>query len=296
MEQPIAVGVVGAGPWAAMVHAPTFAAGPETTLAGVWARRPDAAERLASRHAAPAVADLDELFAHCDAVAFAVPPDVQAALAARAARAGVAVVLEKPIAGDLAAAVELAAAVDDAGVASLVVLSWRYAADVRHFLDAAAGIEVSGGSGRFLSGAALAGPFATPWRLERGPLLDLGPHVVDLLDAAIGQVTAVHAFGDRHGWVDLVLEHRSGASSSATLCATTPVDPARAGVELYGPAGVLEVDCTAAVDASAFATLRRELVEAVARGGGHPLDVHRGLHLQRLLHDAEQQLLAAGDR
>jgi predicted dehydrogenase len=296
VEQPIAVGVVGAGPWAAMVHAPTFAAGPETTLAGVWARRPDAAERLASRHAAPAVADLDELFAHCDAVAFAVPPDVQAALAARAARAGVAVVLEKPIAGDLAAAVELAAAVDDAGVASLVVLSWRYAADVRHFLDAAAGIEVSGGSGRFLSGGALAGPFATPWRLERGPLLDLGPHVVDLLDAAIGQVTAVHAFGDRHGWVDLVLEHRSGASSSATLCATTPVDPARAGVELYGPAGVLEVDCTAAVDASAFATLRRELVEAVARGGGHPLDVHRGLHLQRLLHDAEQQLLAAGDR
>ena len=93
-----------------------------------------------------------------------------------------------------------------------------------------------------------------------------------------------------------MLEHRSGASSSATLCATTPVDPARAGVELYGPAGVLEVDCTAAVDASAFATLRRELVEAVAGGGGHPLDVHRGLHLQRLLHDAEQQLLAAGDR
>jgi hypothetical protein len=90
--------------------------------------------------------------------------------------------------------------------------------------------------------------------------------VVDLLDAAIGQVTAIHAFGDRHGWVDLVLEHRSGASSSATLCATTPVDPARAGVELYGPAGVLEVDCTAAVDASAFATLRRELVEAVAAG------------------------------
>lgn len=293
-DRPIRVGLVGAGPWAAMVHAPTFAAGPGTTLAGVWARRPEAAERLASRHGAPAVADLDELLERCDAVGFAVPPDVQAPLAARAARAGAAVILEKPIAGDLASAEELAAAVDDAGVASLVVLSWRYAAAVRRFLDAAAAFEASGGGGRFLSGAALGGPFATPWRLERGPLLDLGPHVVDLLDASLGPVTRIHAFGDRHGWVDLVLEHGGGTTSSATLCATTPVDPARAGVELYGPAGVLEIDCTAAVDASAFATLRHELVRAMAEGGGHPLDVHRGLHLQRLLHDAEQQLLTAG--
>ncbi|CAA9251411.1 MAG: oxidoreductase [uncultured Acidimicrobiales bacterium] len=291
---PIEVGVVGAGPWAAMVHAPTFAAGPETRLAGVWARRPEAAERLASRHHVPAIVDLDELFERCDAVAFAVPPDVQAPLAARAARAGLAVILEKPIAGDVAGAVEVATAVEEAGVASLVVLSWRYAPAVRRFLDAAATTEVSGGSGRFLSGGALAGPFATPWRLERGPLLDLGPHVVDLLDAAMGQVTAIHAFGDRHGWVDLVLEHRGGTSSSVALCATTPIDPSRAGVELYGPAGVLEIDCTAAVDGSAFATLRRQLVQTMADGGGHPLDVRRGLHLQRLLHDAEQQLLATG--
>lgn len=289
----ITVGVVGAGPWAAMVHAPTFAAGPETALSGVWARRPEAARRLAERHGAPAFDDVDELFERSDAVAFAVPPDVQAELAARAARTGTAVLLEKPIAADLVGAEELARAVDAAGVASLVVLSWRYAASVRRFLDAAQGFEASGGSGRFVSGSALGGRFATPWRLDRGPLLDLGPHVVDLLDAALGNVSVVHAVGHRHGWVNLVLEHPGGVTSSASLCASSAVEPSRAGVELYGPDGVLEVDCSAAVDASAFTTLRRELAGLVRTGSPHPLDVRRGLHLQRLLADAEQQLLAA---
>ena len=237
--------------------------------------------------------DVDELFGRSDVVAFAVPPAVQAELATRAARSGTAVLLEKPIAADLEAAEALARAVDAAGVASLVVLSWRYAGPVRSFLDAARTFDAAGGSGRFVSGSALSGPFATPWRLDRGPLLDLGPHVVDLLDAALGQVSAVRAVGDRHGWVNLVLEHPGGVTSTASLCASSAVEPSRAGVELYGRAGAIEIDCTAAVDASAFTTLRRELAEAVRAGGHHPLDVHRGLHLQRLLDGAEQQLLDA---
>lgn len=42
----IKVGIVGAGPWTSMVHAPVFATGPETALSGVWARRPEAAAKL----------------------------------------------------------------------------------------------------------------------------------------------------------------------------------------------------------------------------------------------------------
>ena len=38
-----AVGLVGAGHWADVMHGPTLAAGPETTLVGVWARRAEAA-------------------------------------------------------------------------------------------------------------------------------------------------------------------------------------------------------------------------------------------------------------
>lgn len=40
---PVRVGLIGAGPWARDMHAPMLAAGPETVLTAVWARRPDAA-------------------------------------------------------------------------------------------------------------------------------------------------------------------------------------------------------------------------------------------------------------
>ena len=133
VDTPVRVGLVGGGPWASMVHAPVLAAGPETVLAGVWARRSEQAEQLAARHGTTACASVEELFDRSDAVAFAVPPDVQAPLAVRAARAGKTLLLEKPIAGDLAGAEALAAAVDEAGVPSMVVLSWRYAAAVRDF-------------------------------------------------------------------------------------------------------------------------------------------------------------------
>lgn len=288
--EPVAVGVVGAGPWASMVHAPVLASSHHTTLAGVWARRPEAAAELAAKHGVATFDDVDALFDACDAVAFAVPPDVQAELAVRAARAGKHLLLEKPVALDLAAAEALAAAVDDAGVGSMVVLSWRYAESVRAFVDAAQTFDALGGRGIFVSGALLGGMFATPWRLERGPLLDLGPHVVDLLDASLGPVTSVRANGDLLGWVALAMEHESGAVSTASMCASSALQPSRSGVELYGTTGVLEIDCATAVGPAAFATLAEELATMVRTGGRHPLDVHHGLRLQRVLCDAERQL------
>jgi predicted dehydrogenase len=120
-DEPLRVCVVGAGPWAQLVHAPMLAGHPRTTLAGIWARRADAADELAARHASRGFESLDDLFGACDAVAFAVPPDVQADLATRAARAGKAVLLEKPIALDIEAAERLADAVGEARVGSLVL-------------------------------------------------------------------------------------------------------------------------------------------------------------------------------
>lgn len=272
-----------------MVHAPMLAAGPETRLVAVWARRTESAERLASRHGAQVCERIDDLFDRCEAVAFAVPPEVQAELATSAAEAGKSVLLEKPIAADLAGAERLADAVASAAVASMVVLSWRYAASVRAFLAHAASFDALGGRGSFVSGALLGGPFATPWRLERGALPDLGPHVIDLLDAALGPVLDVRAAGDSLGWLGLLLEHEGGVTSDVSLCATADVNPQRAGVELYARSGVLEIDCASAVDADAFVTLRREFAAAV-RGAQHPLDVHRGLHLQRVISKAEAQL------
>src|SRR5258708_21481563 len=135
MSEAVAVGLVGAGPWAGMVHAPALAAGPHTRLAGVWARRPEASAELAAEHGAPSFADIEELFDSCEAVAFSVPPDVQAELATRAAQAGKAVLLEKPLAMDLEGARRLADAIGEAGVASQMVFTMRYTGAARAFLQ-----------------------------------------------------------------------------------------------------------------------------------------------------------------
>lgn len=290
-DRPLAVGLAGAGPWAQLLHAPLLAAGPETHLAGVWARRPEAATELAGRHGTVAFDRFDALLDACEAVAFAVPPGVQAELAVRAARAGKALLLEKPVALDVAAAERIVDAVGEAGVASVVVLSYRFTAGVRAFLERAATFGAIGGRACFISGAFLGGPFAaSPWRLEHGALLDVGPHVLDLVDAALGTITGLRAHGDRRGWVGILCEHESGARSEVSLCCTAAIEPSRTDVQLYGPNGALDLDARAQTGPDAFATLRRELADAARAGGGHPLDARRGLHLQRLIAAAVGQL------
>ena len=287
----VRVGVVGAGPWASMVHAPVLAHSPHTELVGVWARRPEAAAELADKHGVAAFEDVDALIDECDAVAFAVPPDVQASIAIRAAAAGKHLLLEKPIAMDVPGAEALCDAIDAAGVRSMVVLSNRYAEVVRTWLADAQAFDAIGGQGVFVSGALLGGIFATPWRLEKGPLLDLGPHLIDLLDAALGPVVSVRAAGDLLGWVSLLLEHDSGMVSDVSLCATAGTN--RFAVDLYSETGVLELDGAGAVGPAAFATVAEELARMVTWGEPHPLDARRGLHLQRIIGDAEAQLRSA---
>lgn len=293
MATPLRIGLVGAGPWAQFAHAPAIAAHRDATLAGVWARRTEASGKLAAKYHAPAFERIEQLFEASDAVVFSVPPDVQETLAVQAAAAGKALLLEKPIAGTLVGAERLAAACDEARVPTLVALRWRFSTAVRQFITTAQTQKPFAGRGIFVSGAFLSGsPFATPWRLDRGPLLDLGPHVIDLLDAALGPVTSVNARGDRHGWVSLELAHESGAVSNAALCATTPIDPSQAGVELFGTAGALRIDCNSAVGPDDFVRMYDEFIAAAQGGSPAVCDVRRGLYIQRILDDAERQLLA----
>jgi len=144
MTDPVTVGLVGAGPWAHEMHAPVLAAGPETALAAVWARRPSAAEELAARFQTHACSTFEDLLDRCEAVVFAVPPDVQAHLAITAARAGKALLLEKPLALSLVDAVRLVDAVGEAGVVTQLVLTRRYHPATREFLARAAEFRASG--------------------------------------------------------------------------------------------------------------------------------------------------------
>lgn len=275
--------MLGAGPWAASVHAPALAAGPETCLAGVWSRTTAAAEALAAAHGVPAFDRVDALLDACDAVAIAVPPTVQPDLAVRAARAGKAVLLEKPIATTVDDAERVADAVGEAGVGSLVVLTYRFRPHVEAFLAEARTKRWLGGRACFLSGAFLGGPYhRSSWRAEHGALLDVGPHVLDLVDAALGPVLDVRASGTE--WVSLVCEHESGAVSDVAVSCSVAITPSRTEVELFGPDGDLAVDARAAERDVWVAAIRRRFA-AVAADPRAPndMDVTRGLHLQRVI-------------
>lgn len=287
MTAPVSIGLVGAGPWAKAMHAPVFSAGPETTLTAIWARRPEAAAPLAQQYGAHLCATFDELLDRCEAVAFAVPPDVQADLAVRAARAGKALFLDKPLALDLAAARRLVEAVDDAGVPTQMMLGRRYHPTVRAFLDTARTFDAVGARSCLISGSLLGGDFATGWRLAEGALYDLAPHALDLLDAALGPIVDLSARGDSRTWIEISCEHAGGAISQASLSGAIGVSGGRRELSLYSRDGALELP-TDIHYPDAFPAIRAEFAATVRRWRSPELDAHRGLYLQ--------QLLAAADR
>lgn len=269
----------------------------DAEFVGVWARRADAARQLAAAHGTAAFDDLDALVDRCEAVTFSVPPSVQAELAAQVAAAGKAVLLDKPLGANVTEAEALAEAVHAAGVVSQVILTNRYLERMRSFLDAASGFDAYGGRASFFGNGCIEGTyFATPWRVAEGGLLDLGPHVLDALDAALGPIDAVEARGGVHRLVLLECTHAGGKVSQAAISATTNQASGLA-IELHGRDGRLEMDLASRtpqeVASEAIGAQERivaELVACVRTGSPHPLDVDRGLSLQRLVDDAAAQL------
>lgn len=287
MDEQLRVGLVGAGPWAQMVHAPGIANHPGTRLTAVWARRPEAAAELAGAHGASVAEDYTEMLSTVDAVAFCVPPGVQGEMAIQAAQAGKHVVLEKPIAATVDVAERLAAAVEESGVASLVVLTRRYAPETKELL---AQLHRTGGwtgaDARWLAGALLDGPFSnSPWRHDRGALDDIGPHAFDLLDAALGQITDVIAANrNATGLWQVILQHEGGATSTVSLSLNLPMQPPFADFTVFGEHGhrTLSSRDTSAQDC--FTNLLDDFVAMVHSGTtAHECDVRRGLHLQRVI-------------
>jgi predicted dehydrogenase len=289
---PIRFGLAGTGHWARTVHAPALASTPGIELAAIWGRNPDAAGTLAAQFGATAGRDFEVFLGGVDAVAFAVPPAVQADLAIRAADAGRHLLLEKPVALTRDAADALVRAVTAAGVASVVFFTHRFQPDVRRWLaEIARTGGWAGGCASFL-GTALAdsGPFDTPWRRDFGALWDVGPHAVSLLWVTLGPVCDVTADAGRGDLSYLVLHHENGATSTATLTLSAPQAAAGFRLEVWGEHGI----STLPGPADRVAALRVALAElaANARSGetAHPCDVAFGRNVTRVLSAAQRHL------
>ena len=204
-------GLLGTGYWAAETHAAALVAAPGTTLAGVWGRDPAKAAALADRYGIRPYEDVDELIAAVDAVAIALPPQVQAPLAARAARAGKHLFLDKPLALTVEAADEVVAAVDATGVGSVVFFTSRFNPPAVNFLREAAATGGWDGGRATLLGSVGGTPYdASPWRHEYGGLWDVGPHALSLLIPVLGPIAGVSAALGPHQTATALLTHDVG--------------------------------------------------------------------------------------
>lgn len=296
MTAPTRFGLVGTGPWAREVHGPALAAADGVELVGVWGRSPDKAASLADTLGVRPYSEIDPLLDRVDAMAFAVPPDVQAELALRAAGAGKHLLLDKPVATTGSQARALAAAAEAQGVASVVFFTDRFTAESADWLD-----EVDR-TGRWRGGDvhALAtldapgNPFAdSAWRRERGALWDIGPHALSNLIGALGAVTRATGVPGDGDLVHLVLEHAGGATSTATLTLFAPPAAATQEVRVWGEAGVSRMPTeSAGGPVAAFSRAAAALVECVRTGTSHPADLRLGVTVVELLEGLEAQLRA----
>jgi predicted dehydrogenase len=283
-------GVLGTGFWASEVHATSLAGHPDAELVGVWGRDLAKAKAVGAQFDVMGTDDVDALLAEVDAVSFALPPDVQAPLAERAAAVGKHLLLEKPIALSTAAADRVVAATEAAGVASVVFFTTRFRTATSTWLEQASRTTLAGGAVTWL-GSLAGSPFdASPWRHERGALWDIGPHALSLLVPALGPVTAVQAGAGQGDTVHLVLSHGEDRSSTVTVSHTTA--PLAAGIEVWvhGDAGRLVLLPETGVAVEAHRVAVDELQAAALTGGAHPCDAAFGRDVVRVLETVQRAL------
>ncbi len=277
------------------MYAPALEACPEVDFVAVWARAAEPVRRLAERHGATPCARFEDLVQRCSAVVFAVPPPVQVEYATSAIRHGCAVLLEKPIGGDLAGAEQLTSFAVRQKVPTMVALAWRYTDDVRRFLATdAPDVDPVGGVGRVLAGGPAGGAPTPSWRRADGVVRSYAADLFDLLEAALGPVVGMHAHGDPRTWVGMSLDHSVGRFSEASLYGGRPRGTDVAVVEVSGPRGTAAVEALGGLGPDAYQRMVADFAGTVAEGRPHGLGLEHGLHLQRLMESAETDLVLHG--
>lgn len=291
---PLRFGLVGTGYWARTAHAPALASAEGIEFTAVWGRDQQAAAGLAAAHQATPYQDIEAFLDAVDGVALAVPPDVQAPIAATAARAGKHLLLEKPVAISEAEADDLVEAVAASQVASVVFFTLRFQAQMRAWL---ADVTARGGwngavASWFGSSLLESSPFNTPWRRDKGALWDVAPHVVSLLWAALGPVTSVTADAGLADVSHLVLHHQDGATSAVTV--SQSAGEAGAGFEAFVWGGSSGRSAAPEGASDPLPPMRTALAELAgnARSGRteHPCDVRFGRDVGHVIAEAQRQI------
>ena len=197
-------GIIGVGNVTERKSGPGFQQAERSELVAVMGRNGDLAADYARRHDVPRwYDDADELIndPEVDAVYVATPPDSHREYVVRVAQAGKHVYVEKPMARTALECEDMISACDAAGV-DLFVAYYRRAmprfATVKELLDTGRIGELRSVSIRNEHPGQLDKADQAGWRVDPeisggGYFVDLGSHILDLLDWLLGPVT--HAAG-----------------------------------------------------------------------------------------------------
>jgi predicted dehydrogenase len=223
MGTQVRAGLVGAGPWARMVHAPGLAVHRGVEFSHIWARNAEAARDIANRYDLGICADHSELIRTVDLISYSVPPAVQAPLATAARAAGRAVLLEKPVANGVIEARQLERAAPSASSRAVVNYTRLLDARMQQWIAGQLGSPWMDARIIITNGASLSGnPFSrSAWRQEADAgLWDLGPHAFSLLVTILGPVASVKgSLADRV--VRLCAQHSNGGQSEIVCSVAT---------------------------------------------------------------------------
>ena len=253
-------GMIGCGAVTEVKSAPGLYKASRSTLVAVTDRNLDAARSYAARHGVGRVDDsVEALLADpgIDAVYVATPPVSHKELALAVARAGKHVYVEKPMALRRSECDEIVATCAARGVRLFVAF---YRRGMPRFLQVLAWLE-AGAIGEVRSvrvmqhqpPAAEERSRATlPWRLSPevaggGKFLDMGVHVLDILDLWLGPIAEVKGVaGNQGGLYDVedtvtaAWRHAGGVQGSGSWCYVC--DAARDLTEITGTRGRIELD------------------------------------------------------
>lgn len=195
----VGVALIGTGS-IADYHVAGLAAVPAASLRVVVGRDAAKAASLASRHGiAEASVDLDAVLARpdVDAVVIATPDDTHEAMAARAAAAGKAILLQKPMAADAGACARIVASARAAGVDLQVSFMHRYFEEFVAARDLVSRGEIGTLTSLRVRNAT-PGPDWADWffsstRVSGGVVHQLGVHGIDLVRLIAGEILDVSA-------------------------------------------------------------------------------------------------------
>jgi UDP-N-acetyl-2-amino-2-deoxyglucuronate dehydrogenase len=251
------VGILGAGS-ISDTHARAVAAIPGASVVAVHGKNAGKAQALAERHGAVAYPDMEAFLHHrqLDLVAIGSPPGRHADQAIACARAGLHLLVEKPLAIRVEEIDAIVAAVEAAGVRLAVFFQDRLLPDVvrlKAFLDA-------GGLGRVFLASAQVRWYRPPeyystsrWRGTRlldggGAVMAQGIHTLDLLLYLLGDVGQVFARA-RAVWHPIAVEDTAVATfefragAMATFEATTAAFPGyMRRIEITGEQGTIVIE------------------------------------------------------